>query len=289
ASAGGESADPRAETRPGGRGKTTRPEPWSGTLARRNAGTRRNADDQAASGCGFLPRLAQSAALLDADEAQAEEDDRQEDEQAPAGDAGIDPELRREEPDERIIGVELPSAVAEEELVEVAEEAVPAEHGHNGDSTHEDDAEDRAQSHSGVDAHAASAAHVEAEEDRADEADERDQIEQRDEPLDIGHVAELIGDEDRLPIGHDDIGEVAAGIEVVQIVDDVGGVVLSVGGVETELIGREARAEVLELEEETRGDETHGQRQEDERGGEHDPDGADDVEDRTALLRHLGL
>src|SRR5699024_5591927 len=174
-----------AELRPGGRGKTTRPEPWSGTL------TRRGAADQLASGCGFLPRLAQSAALLDADEAQAEEDDRQEDEQAPAGDAGIDPELRREEPDERIIGVELPSAVAEEELVEVAEEAVPAEHGHNGDSTHEDDAEDRAQSHSGVDAHAAAAEHVEAEEDRADEADERDQIEQRDEPLDIGHVAEL--------------------------------------------------------------------------------------------------
>src|SRR5699024_3690629 len=156
-------------------------------------------------------------------------------------------------------------AVAEEELVEVAEEAVPAEHGHNGDSTHEDDAEDRAQAHSGVDAHAALAAHVEAEEDRADDADARDQIEQRDEPLDVGHMAELIADESRLPSGHDDVVEVAPGVEVVQIVDDVSGVVLSVGAVETDLIGRESRAEVLELEEVTRGDETHGQRQQDER------------------------
>src|SRR5699024_4570154 len=235
ASAGGESGRSRAEIRPGGRGKTTRPEPWSGTL------TRRGAADQLASGCGFLPRLAQCAALLEAEEAQAEEDDRQEHEHASAGDAGIDPELRREEPDERIIGVELPSDVAEEELVAVAEEAVPAEHGHTGDSTHEDDAEERAQAHPGAAAHAAPAAQVEAEEDRADDADERDQIEQRDEPLDVGHMAELIGDEDRLPIGHDDIGEVAPGVEVVQIVDDVSGVVLSVGAVETELIGRESR------------------------------------------------
>src|SRR5699024_6714024 len=206
-----ESGRPRAEIPPGGRGKTTRPEPWSGAL------TRRGAAEQLASGCGFLPRLAQGAARLEAEEAPAAEEDRQAHEPASAGDAGIDPELRREEPDERIIGVELPSAVAEEELVEVAEEAVPAEHGHNGDSTHEDDAEDRAQAHSGVDAHAALAAHVEAEEDRADDADERDQIEQRGEPLDVGHMAELIGDEDRLPIGHDDIGEVAPGVEVVQI------------------------------------------------------------------------
>src|SRR5699024_5933120 len=72
ASAGGESGRSRAEIRPGGRGKTTRPEPWSGTL------TRRGAADQLASGCGFLPRLAQCAALLEAEEAQAEEDDRQE-------------------------------------------------------------------------------------------------------------------------------------------------------------------------------------------------------------------